>query len=103
MSHNSRKNYSPEEKVLIFREHLIDHDPVSKVCDRHRLQPTVFYRWPKELFENGHLALQGNDRHRTASHVKTIAALEQRLSYKDGVIAELMGEYVDLQKKLGVR
>ena len=103
MSRKSRRNYTPEQKISILREHLIDHEPISVVCDRHQLQPTVFYRWQKELFENGHLALQRNDQRRASNHVKQVETLEQRLSYKDGVIAELMGEYVDLKKKLGGR
>ena len=27
--------------------------PISKLCDELGLQPTVFYRWQKEFFENG--------------------------------------------------
>lgn len=48
-----RKHYSPEEKVAILRRHLLEHEPISKLCDELGLQPTVFYRWQKEFFENG--------------------------------------------------
>ena len=48
-----RKQYAPEEKVAILRRHLVDKEPVSKLCDELALQPTVFYRWQKEFFENG--------------------------------------------------
>ena len=27
--------------------------PISSLCDELGLQPTVFYRWQKEFFENG--------------------------------------------------
>jgi len=27
--------------------------PISDLCDELGLQPTVFYRWQKEFFENG--------------------------------------------------
>jgi hypothetical protein len=30
----------------------------SELCDKHGLQPTVFYRWQKEFFENGAAAFQ---------------------------------------------
>ena len=30
-----------------------DRQSISKLCDELGLQPTVFYRWQKELFENG--------------------------------------------------
>jgi transposase len=48
-----RKLYAPEEKVAILRRHLLEKEPISKLCDEVGLQPTVFYRWQKEFFENG--------------------------------------------------
>jgi transposase len=48
-----RKHYAPEEKVAILRRHLLEQVPISELCDKHGLQPTVFYRWQKEFFENG--------------------------------------------------
>ena len=50
-----RKHYTWEEKVAIVRRHLLDKEPSSKLCDEAGLQPTVFYHWQKEFFENGHL------------------------------------------------
>ena len=40
-----RKNYTPVEKVAILRRHLLDHAPVSDLCDERQLSPTLFYRW----------------------------------------------------------
>jgi transposase-like protein len=48
-----RYNYRPEEKVVILKRHLIDRVPLSDLFDQHHLQPTVFYRWQREFFENG--------------------------------------------------
>jgi len=48
-----RKHFTPEEKVAILRRHLVDKVPVSELCEELGLRPTVFYRWQKELFENG--------------------------------------------------
>ena len=39
-----RKHYTAEEKVAVLRRHLIDNEPVSKLCDQLVLQPTVFSR-----------------------------------------------------------
>jgi transposase-like protein len=39
-----RKHYSPEEKVAILRRHLLDKEPISKLCDELGLQPTVLLR-----------------------------------------------------------
>jgi transposase-like protein len=53
-----RKHYAPEEKVAILRRHLLEKEPISKLCDQVGLQPTVFYRWQKEFFENGAAAFE---------------------------------------------
>ena len=53
-----RKQYAPEEKVAILRRHLLEKEPISKLCDEMGLQPTVFYRWQKEFFGNGAAAFQ---------------------------------------------
>ena len=53
-----RKHYTAEEKVGVLRRHLLDKAPVSNLCEELGLQPTVFYRWQKEFFENGAAAFQ---------------------------------------------
>ncbi len=53
-----RKHYTPEEKVAILRRHLLEKEPISKVCDELSLQPTVFYRWQIAFFENGVAAFE---------------------------------------------
>src|SRR5947209_9377936 len=53
-----RKHYTPEEKVAILRRHLLDKEPVSKLCDEIGLKPTLLYRWQKEFFENGMAAFE---------------------------------------------
>ena len=66
---NKRKKFSPEEKVRLLRLHLIEKEPVSDICDRHRLNPNVFYRWQKIFFENGTAAFAqaGNGRNERSS------------------------------------
>ncbi len=36
----ARKQYTAEEKVAILRRHLVDKEPVSKLCDELALQPS---------------------------------------------------------------
>lgn len=96
-----RKYYTPEEKVSILRRHLIDKVPVSTLCEELQLQPTVFYHWLKQLFENGAAAfLHPRDSSRKHEQER-IAALEKKLRTKDEVLAELMEEHVALKKSLG--
>lgn len=98
-----RKNYTPEEKVAMVRRHLIDHVPVSDLCDEYQLQPTVFYGWQKQLFERGAAAFERQKQSVKAENAKDrkIAALQEKLQLKNEVVAELMEDHVKLKKELG--
>ncbi len=96
-----RKNYTPVEKVAILRRHLIDHVPVSDLCDEHQLSPTLFYLWQKQFFENGPAAFQRKDSASDGHLQRTIAALRDKLQRKNEVVAELMEEHIKLKKELG--
>ncbi len=96
-----RKHYTAEEKVAILRRHLLEHEPISKLCDEAGLQPAMFYRWQKEFFENGAAAFQGKARTNSQAEQERIEFLEKRIQRKDEVIAELMEEHVILKKSLG--
>ena len=50
---------TPQQKVAILREHLVEQVPVSDLCDKHKLHPTLFYQWQKAFFENGAAAFEG--------------------------------------------
>jgi transposase-like protein len=104
-----RKNWTGSEKMSILREHLIEHVPISAVCDKHGLQPTVFYAWQKRLFEGGAAVFENgrggpgggpSKRHQDAQ-ARRIEALEAKLQVKNEVVAELMAEHVALKKSLG--
>lgn len=97
----TRKNYTAEEKVAILRRHLLEQEPVSKLCDELGLQPTVFYRWQKEFFENGASAFHSKVRANHQAEQERIEYLEKKIQRKDEVLAELMGEHIALKKSLG--
>jgi transposase len=73
-----RKHYTPEEKVAILRRHLLEQVPISELCDKQGLQPTVFYRWQKEFFENGAAAFAQKARPNHSADQERIAFLLQR-------------------------
>jgi transposase len=101
MSRKPRKQYSPQEKVAILREHLLEGRPVSEVCQRHQLQPTVFYGWQKTFFENGAAAFERKNKRAEEGKDRQIAALQTKLASKNEVIAELMEENVRSKKANG--
>ena len=96
-----RKHYTGEENVAILRRHLLDKVPVSDLCDELGLQPTVFYRWQKEFFENGAAAFQSQSRPDHHAEQQRIEFLEKKIQTKDEVLAELMAEHIALKKSLG--
>ncbi len=97
----TRKHYTAEEKVAILRRHLLEQEPISKLCDEVGLQPTVFYRWQKEFFENGAAAFQAKVHANPQAEQERIEYLTKKIQTKDEVLAELMAEHVALKKSLG--
>jgi transposase len=96
-----RKKYTPEEKVIILKRHLVDKVLVSDLCDEYNLHPTVFYRWQKEFFEHGAAAFERDPSFEKRKDADRIKALEQKLQRKHEVLSELMEEHVKLKKNLG--
>lgn len=98
-----RKTYTPEEKVGIIRGHLLDGVAVSDLCDRHDLNPTIYYRWQKEFFEGGAAAFAKESNRQVSGLKRRLAEAEEQLSRKNEVLAEVMEEYVRCKKNGGVR
>ncbi len=55
---NPRKSYTAAEKVAILRCHLIEHVPISDLCDKYQLPLSIFYAWQNLFFDNGAAAFQ---------------------------------------------
>jgi transposase-like protein len=95
------RQHTPEHKVAILREHLIDHKPVSEVCRTHQLHPNVFYRWQKAFFEGGAAAFANESSSQVSRQQREIEALQAQLATKNEVLAEVMEAYVRLKKNAG--
>jgi transposase-like protein len=97
-----RRQHSAEEKVRLLKLHLVDGEPISAICDRHQIHPTLFYQWQKTFFENGAAAFDRTPRPRGSDfgHRK-IEQLEARIKRKDEVIAAVTEELVRTKKELG--
>jgi transposase len=102
----TRKIFTPQQKIAIVREHLLEKVPVSEVCDKYGVSPVNFYNWQKLLFENGAVAFErktnaANQRRQDNAGQQKIDQLEARLQQKNEVIAELLEEHVQLKKANG--
>ena len=99
-----RRHFSPEQKVALLRQHLVEKVPISEVCEKNGIAVNLFYNWQKLFFENGQAAFTVNDQRRKAdtdAKDQHIAALEAKLLRKHEVLSELMEEHVQLKKELG--
>ena len=105
MSTSKRRQWTTEQKVAILRRQFVEKVPVSQLCEELGLQPSVFYQWQRQVFDNLAGALTtppppGPSR-REKELVAQNAQLEARLAKKDSVIAEISAEYVQLKKEFG--
>jgi transposase len=96
-----RKRFTAQEKVAILRLHLLERTPISDLCDKHGIHPTMFYRWQKEFFENAAAAFEPRSRRAADANERRVALLEQKLQRKHEVLSELMEEHIKLKKELG--
>lgn len=100
------KTLTPEQKIAIVRQHLIEKIPVSTLCDEHGISTVNYYNWQRQLFENGAVCFErkknsANERRQESAAEQKIAALEAKVQSKNEVIAELLEEHVQLKKANG--
>ena len=101
----NRRHFPADQKAAAMKRHHIEKVPVSEVCEGLKLQPSLFYLWQRQLFENADRAFADQGVSRSNSREKQleaeVAALKAKLARKDSVIAEISEEYTTLKKELG--
>lgn len=105
MSKLPRRHHSADQKAAILKRHHVEKVPVSDLCDEAKLQPSVFYYWQKQLFENAPVVFETpkGKPSREKELEARIAQLEATLARKDSVIAEVTEELVRSKKSSGER
>lgn len=59
----SRKSkYTPDEKVQIVLAGLKGEVPVTELCRRYGIQPTLYYQWRDRFLEGGRRGLESRGR-----------------------------------------
>jgi len=102
MSKRTRRRHTPEQKAALLRQHVIEKKPVSEICSTAQIQPSVFYKWERDLLDAApSLFASRRAPSREADLEQKIAALQAKLARKDAIIAEVSEEYVKLKKELG--
>ena len=98
-----RKHFTSEQKAAIVRRHLLDGKSVADVCDEYGLQPTVFYRWQKQVFESLPALFERKGDSGQRGREDEIQRLRRIVARKDEIIAEVTGELLDAKKNSGGR
>lgn len=101
MAEQKRRHFTAKQKIAILREHFLEKKEVSRVCEAHKIQPSLFYYWQKQFFENGEAAFERDTSAEHQQLERKVEQLEQKLAKKDAVIAEVTEEFVKLKKELG--
>jgi transposase len=104
MGKRERRHHTPEQKAALLKRHFVEKVPVSQICNEAQIQPSVFYKWQRDLLEAAPNLFGGNGRRRPSRELELetkVAALEAKLQRKDAIIAEVSEEYVKLKKELG--
>ena len=98
-----RRHFTGPDKAAALKRHLLEKVPVSTLCDELGIQPTIFYRWQKELFENAHAVFDNGRKAKSVEDAKDrkIELCQAQLQRKNEVMAELMEELILLKKNLG--
>ncbi|WP_437323582.1 transposase [Sorangium sp. So ce381] len=104
MPKRARRNHSSEQEAALLKCNHVEKIPVSDLCNKQKLQPSLFYTWQRQLFENASAVFDGSKTGVSAREQELqarIAQLEAKLAKKDAVNADISEEYVKLQKELG--
>jgi hypothetical protein len=81
---------------------MVDKKAVSEICNGAQIQPSVFYKWERDLLAAAPAVFASRRApSRERELEEKIAALEAKLARKDAIIAEVSEEYVRLKKAVG--
>ena len=80
----------PRREVAILRRHLIDHAPVPDLCDKYQTSAIDLLRLAQAVLRERRRPFERKDGSPEQSHLRTIAALREKLQRKNEVVAELM-------------
>ncbi len=102
-----RKRLSAKEKMIVLRELLENKVQIGELSEKYNIHPNVIYNWKKTLFEKGKTLFEptyrtGRDK-REKINSKTeekIARLESKLTDRNDLISEILGDNIRLKKSL---
>ena len=94
------EEFTAEEKIRIVLEGLRGEIPISELCRREGIAPTMYYRWSKAFLDAGKNGLtRDTQRDATANEVR---ALKDENATLKKALAESVLETMKYKKSLGM-
>ncbi len=107
----SRRKFTASEKAAIVRRHLKGKEAISAIAEELSIQPTQIHQWVAQALEQIERAFEKTPKSTRSSKLteakindlkeQRIKKLEEKIVYKNEVIAELMEENVKAKKANG--
>ena len=96
----TRRKFSAEQKIKIVLEGLRGEIPVTELCRREGIQPSIYYGWSKAFLDAGKNGLtRDTQRNATAPQVRHLKEENEALKK---AVAEMVLENQRLKKSLGL-
>ncbi|MEM3118082.1 MAG: transposase [Nitrososphaerales archaeon] len=90
----ARKKWTAEEKTRIVMEVLTTSAPLSEICSRYNVQPSMVYKWKQDFIDGGSRALAG----------KVASGREKQLERENRKLKEIVADLTlanEIFKKVG--
>lgn len=96
----TRRKFSAEEKIKIVLEGLRGEIPVTELCRRESIAPSIYYKWSKAFLDAGKNGLTRDTRRdATSDEVRRVKEENDQLKR---AVAESVLEVQRLKKTLGL-
>jgi transposase len=96
----TRRKFSAEEKIRIVLEGLRGQIPVSELCRKEGIAPSIYYKWSKAFLEAGKNGLTlDTKRDATSDEVRRLKSETEDLKK---ALAEMMLDNMRYKKSLGM-
>ena len=96
-----RRQFTPEQKYKIIKEHFTQRIAVSEILKKHKISSANFYRWQDEFFAGALDRMKNGKQQVSSAELRKIEELARQNDRFQTVIAEMSHEVVSLKKTLG--
>ncbi len=96
----TRRKFGAEEKIRIVLEGLRGEIPVSDLCRREGIAPTLYYRWSKSFLDSGKNGLTRDTQRDTTS--QEVRRLKDENDSLKRALAESILDVQRYKKSLGM-